>query len=149
VNAASIRLALDDAFTSAVPIVLARDSAGVEEAIVSPRIGFPYTLDTLSVWLGSSAGAILLFQVLIADDNDLTTLTNLTGEPLYRHRGDVAGGEPVIPWVSLAQGFTLIPRRRVTRAPTFLKVRYRVGVAGANVAFLFNLLELPESPYRA
>lgn len=140
---AQLRQLLASCQEPVVPLVLTKVSGGGDDSLVSPSIGYPYLLDTLAIWCGFSPTSTMSWQAFISDDADVTGFPRFTGEPLYRHYADLPLLSPHLPITNVAQTTVFVPRKRVARAPTRIKIAFRTGVAGAAVAFVCYCIPLP------
>ncbi len=126
-----------------VAVIFGRTAAALDGADVSPRIGFPYLLDHLAVTVADVPAAHRMgLDIYISDDNDVSDLTNLTGDRLWTATLDLQGGEPRIPMWNYTHPLELEPARLVRRAPTYLKARWRSPLGGAAYAIIAHLVPL-------
>jgi hypothetical protein len=115
--------------------------AVAERAAVTPKIGYPFILDHISVYLFGSAAIECNLQLWLAQDNDLTGAPLLTGQPIYTPAGEPLTTFPTLP--SFPQNFpqSFNPRAVQPIAGTYIKT-FVANAAGAR-AYLLQLDILP------
>lgn len=138
-TAAALLDRIDAAMRPAVPLVLGRTAVATRFGVVSRKLGFPYVLDRLALTTNQAAPGALGLQVYISDNDDLTDLTALTGDPVWLWRGDQLAGNLPIPYFDQRAPVTWSPRKRVPVAGTFIKALFDDATVGPEYWLLCNL----------
>ena len=111
--------------------------------VTTPPLGFPFIIDTVTIWQAAAAGTVPYFwNLFISDDDSTATTFPPAGDPLYKVTSANGAGELAALAVPMRHAVRFQPRFVVRLPGRRLKSFWNVGGAGTTLGCLVDLIPL-------